>query len=546
MKKYFSLSFVIVLFSLIYFLGKNLNPFDPRMFDYHDDTQPARIEQFAKNITSGIIPPRMGPDLSFGLGFPIFNFYAPTAYWITTKLYLLGIPIPIAIKTSFLFAIVFSFFAMYLFLKRFFSREASMLGSTVYTSSLWFAIEIFVRGNLGEIWFLALFPLSLYILHLQSEKQSKIIFILTVIILSALFTVHNVLSLISLCIVSLYILFLPHKKQLILSLILALALSSYFLIPALFESHLTYASLVAQKTNYRDHFLCVWQIWTAPRWEFGGSGPGCSTDTMPFTLGKMHILLGFIGIVVFLSRFKHEKKQRGLFTLIMLIGIVSLFLTTYQSAFIWNMVSPIFSLFQFPWRFLVFGSFLFAFFCAYLIHTILIPFKRIITLILITIFLFTSSKFFSKPWLYSVNEYNNNLASNKYITQSGAFHMAEYLPKTADYDYWRSVENKTLVIEKPGGFQKIYKENKTSTITIDIHYFPFWQIKVNDKIIIPNKFDLLGRPIIKIEYQDKVTATYKETEIEKLGNLISLGTILFLMSILIYKPIWRKLTPILR
>jgi len=538
--------FLIVCIAVVFFLGKSLNPFDPRMFDFHDDTQPARIEQFTKNITSGIIPPRLGPDLSQGLGFPVFNFYAPFSYWITTGLHLMGIPIPLAIKTSFLLAVILSFVAMYLLLKRFFSTDASLLGGVVYASSLWFAIEIFVRGNLGEIWFLVLFPLSLFILHLHSEKRSKTTFFLAVLILSALFTVHNVLSLISLLVTGLFILLLPPKKQLFLAFIIALALSSYFLIPALIESHLTYASYVAEKTNYHDHFLCAWQIWSAPHWEFGGSGPGCDTDTMPFTLGKFHIVLGLLGIILFFLRFKHEKKHRKLFSFLLFVGVISLFLTMYQSSLIWDILAPVFSLFQFPWRFLVFASFLFAFFSGYLIHTLNIPYKKIVVLALMSILLFTSSKYFSKPWLYSVDEYNINLASSKYISQKGAYHMAEYLPKSADYNYWRSIENKPLAVEKPGGFQKEYTIGPSGVTTIDIHYFPFWQIKINNQVIIPNKFDLLGRPIINGKYQDKILAIYQETLVEKLGNFTSLIAAIFLMSILIYKPIWNKLKALLK
>lgn len=540
------ISFMLVLVAVIFFLGKTLNPFDPRMFDFHDDTQPARVQQFVKNITSGVIPPRVGPDFSQGLGFPVFNFYAPTSYWITASLNLIGIPIPLAVKASFLLAVILSFVAMYLLLKRFFSNEASLLGGVVYASSLWIAIEIFIRGNLGEIWFLVLFPLSLYILHLHSEKKSKHTFFLTVFILSALFTVHNVLSLVSLFLIVLFILLLPHKKQLLLAFVISLTLSSYFLLPGLVESRSTYASYVAEKTNYHDHFLCAWQIWSAPHWEFGGSGPGCDTDTMPFTLGKLHIILGFLGIITFLIRFKYEKNQRKLFLFLLLVGIFSLFLTTYQSSFIWDLLSPVFSLFQFPWRFLVFGSFLFAFFAGYLVHTLPIPYKKIVVTLLIGIFLFNSGKYFSKPWLYSIDEYNNNLASNKFIGQKAAYHMAEYLPKTVNYAFWRSIENKPFKVKKPGGFQKEYIIEHTGFTTVDVHYFPFWQIEINGKNVIPDKFDLLGRPQIYAQNQDRITVFYRETLMEKMGNLITLATLLFLISILIYKPLWNRLKPLLK
>ena len=275
-------------------------------------------------------------------------------------------------------------------------------------------------------------------------------------------------------------------------------------------------------------------------------GPGCYRDTMPFTLGKLHIILGFLGIITFLIRFKDEKKQRKLFLFLLLVGIFSLFLTTYQSSFIWDLLSPVFSLFQFPWRFLVFGSFLFAFFAGYLAHTLPIPYKKIVLTLLIGIFLFNSSKYFSKPWLYSVDEYNNNLASNKFIGQKAAYHMAEYLPKTANYAFWRSIENKPFKVGKLRGVSKEYIIEHTGFTTVDVHYFPFWQIEINGKNVIPDKFDLLGRPQMYAQNQDRITVFYRETLIEKMGNLVTLATLLFLMSILIYKPLWNKLKPLLK
>ncbi|PIY68536.1 hypothetical protein COY90_05405 [Candidatus Roizmanbacteria bacterium CG_4_10_14_0_8_um_filter_39_9] len=538
--------FIICLTAVIFFLGSSLNPFDPRMFDFHDDTQAARIQQFALNIKAGNIFPRVAPDLSFGLGFPVFNFYAPFSYWVTTGIHLIGIPIPIAIKTSFLLAIVSAFIAMYLFLKRFFSEEASLLGGAFYSSSIWFAIEIFVRGNLGEIWFLALFPLTLSVLHLHSEKLSRITFILGVLILSALFTVHNVLSLISLIIIGSYILLLPHKKQLLSMFVLALLLGSYFLIPALLESHLTYASYVAEKTNFHDHFLCLKQIWTAPTWEFGGSGPGCDADTMPFVLGKIHIVLGLLGVSAFLLRFRREKKHRKIYSFIGIIGLVSLFLTLYPSSFIWNLFAPVFSLFQFPWRFLVFGSFFFAFFSGYLFNAIRIPFKKIVAFFFIGIILFTSSKYFSKPWLYSTNEILLNLVSDKYIAQKAAYHMAEYLPKTANYTFWRSFENAPLQTVKSSPFQKEYNGKLGENLTLNIHYFPFWKVEINDKQIIPSRFDQLGRPILSITEPSIVRVTYEQTTTEQLSNNITIITFALLLCILLYKPLWNKLRAILK
>jgi len=43
----------------------------------HDDMQMVRQLQFEKCIKDGQIPCRWTPDLGFGYGYPLFNFYPP-------------------------------------------------------------------------------------------------------------------------------------------------------------------------------------------------------------------------------------------------------------------------------------------------------------------------------------------------------------------------------------------------------------------------------------------------------------------------------------
>ena len=111
--------FLIAFLSITLTLGKILNPLDPRMFNFHDDTQASRIQQMALNIKTGHIPPRLAPTLSYGLGFPVFNFYAPFSYQITTGFHLLGMSVPMALKFSFFLSVILSFVTMFLLLQTF-------------------------------------------------------------------------------------------------------------------------------------------------------------------------------------------------------------------------------------------------------------------------------------------------------------------------------------------------------------------------------------------------------------------------------------------
>jgi hypothetical protein len=555
--------FIAGVIGTIVMLGYLLNPLDARMFTFHDDTQAVRVNQMALSIRQGHFPPRLAPDLSFGLGFPVFNFYAPFSYWPTTLFHLAGIPVPAALKLSFLLSLITAFTAMFLFLRMQFKFASSFLGATAYVTSLWFAVEIFVRGNLAECWFLALFPLALYFLKRNTTDASRLGFLGAAVSLSALLTVHNVLSLIALLPVLAYALILKNRKTNLLALFFAFMLSSYFLVPALLETSHTHAAQVAKLGSYRDHFLCVNQLWSTPNWEYGGSAAGCEKDGMPFTLGKIHIMLGAAGSLLFAAFLAGKKSKKGWHEQVffLTLGVGSMFLTLYPSSFVWDLAKPLFSLFQFPWRFLVFTVFSLSFFAAYLLDELdtRMPRKagKAIALCIAFLLFFTSRKFFSIPWLMSYDEYGRAYVEKPYLNQTAAYHMAEYLPRTADYPFWRSLETKNAkeIPVTPGSpveasvpfrilsnrpFVKEISLDREAELTVNVHYFPYWQIYVNNNKVIPSRFDRLGRPLIRVTQPSIVHILYHETLAEKAGNMVSGLAIVAIAAMLIHKPLWNK------
>ncbi|HSA83405.1 MAG TPA: hypothetical protein VLF20_00780, partial [Patescibacteria group bacterium] len=56
--------------------------FLPGFFPMHDDTQVARVFEMHKALIDGQFPVRWVADLGYHYGYPIFNFYAPLAYYI--------------------------------------------------------------------------------------------------------------------------------------------------------------------------------------------------------------------------------------------------------------------------------------------------------------------------------------------------------------------------------------------------------------------------------------------------------------------------------
>lgn len=543
---------VIVFIAFILLIGRNLWPFSQQMFDFHDMSQPARIAEFTFNLTNIKIPPRIAPHWSYNLSFPVFNFYAPFAYWVTSIINIFGFNVTDSLKLSFLLALAGSSLTMFLFLNLLFGTLPALIGGILYASSPYMATEIFVRGNIGEMWFMMLFPLSLYLLYRNSREKNRFLFFTTVIVLSFIFTVHNIFSFIILPILMVLVLFLPETRKNILIIIYSLLLASYFLIPVILEMHLTYAQKIAELTNYHDHFLCLPQTWYSP-WGYGGSVKGCTADGMSFMVGKIQIILGLAGLLFLIINFIWRIKNfhhKNIILFITFLSLISTFLTIYESQFVWNLLSQFLKLFQFPWRLLIFTVFGLSFLGSYFWSQFRFINNKVTSFVLISLIFLNTFKFFTKPQI-PLGEYNSRFLSNNFINNEVAYLIPEYLPTTVDYDYWKNLDktkqkintspiiktldNKLALTSKISEYRYDIV-TQSGNFLFNIHYFPYWKIYINGKLFVPTNFDALGRPVISQEVgQKNITLYFTQTSIEKMADFISLFG-LFMVIVFLYHP----------
>ncbi len=527
------------------------------------------MKEFAFSLKNLQIPPRLAPHFSFGMGFPVFNFYAPFSYWVGGLLNVIGVPIVAAAKTSFFLVILAMFVFMYLYISTLFSFEAGLVAATVYTSSIWIATEIFARGNIGELWFIAFLPLSLYFLEKNGKSKSPLTFVATVVTVSFALTSHNVLSIIGFLLFILYSFAIKGYKKNLLAIFTALLLSAYFFLPLGLESSLTFAKAQAEKTPYADHFLCPLQLWSSPTWELGGSGIGCN-DGMSFKLGKIQLVLGVFGFLAWIFSVLFHKRRfpkgNAKYIIVSFFGIMSLFMMFDISTFLWKIFSFVLAAFQFPWRFNSFFLFFIAFFAGYLVNAIKNRIIRIVvqplTLLLVIMMLSSSRPYFRHPWRVTYNEYYSKYVSDEYIYKSIAYAIPEYLPRTANYQKWMNYKTPQKLMTKPGDYSPFLGSTKSlsikknlpyekeavsladQTITINTLYFPFWQITVNGKILVPKSFDSLGRPILSVTKSSTIRVIYKETITETIGNYITILTIVGLGVVAFNRKLWNRLNNI--
>src|SRR6266571_3739128 len=91
--KFFSISLLLI---LSYWSIKPF--FESGFFPIHDDTQVARVFEMNKSLGDGMFPVRWVSDLGYGYGYPIFNFYAPLAYYVGGIANLVGFDVFFATK----------------------------------------------------------------------------------------------------------------------------------------------------------------------------------------------------------------------------------------------------------------------------------------------------------------------------------------------------------------------------------------------------------------------------------------------------------------
>lgn len=552
--------FSLVIFIIIFYLGKRLLPSNI-VFDYHDSTQPARVKEFTSSLLKGRVPPRIAANFSFNLGYPVFNYYAPTAYWISSVIHLLGFDPINSVKISFLLATVIAFVGMYLLGNKLIGYPAGLIAGSLLASSPWMASQIFIRGDLAEIWFIALFPLTLYLLKLNSNKKSdRFIFLITVVITSLTLTSHNLLSLIGSGFLAIYI-FVVGKNLFrnYLAFFMSFLLAGYFFLPALTELKFTHAVDIASGSSPYSSFLCLKQLWSGA-WGYGGSVGGCENDGMAFMVGKLMIVMASLGVFWAILNYK-KLKGRIIFIFFLTLSVFSIFMTLSQSSFIWKLTDPYSKIFQFSWRFLDFVIIFLSLLAGYLVINNKNVLVKAGLVILVTVNIFYNTKFFTK-FPMSLVKLKQDILTQDYLTTSVVYYVPEYLPTTVSYNDWLEYQPKKTPYKideyvgkgpvvskeflpvntvKDTFYEKEAKTLLKGTYLINIHYLPYWKISINNNEFIPKKFDSLGRPIIRLDAPSTIKIKYRQTPVEIGGNVITVLTLTALLLILIDKNIWKKM-----
>ncbi len=331
-----------------------------------------RLQELSNLIRGGEFYPRWAPNFYHGYGYPIFNYYAPLAYYLALPLELLPRVDPVlASKTVLVAGMLLAGLGIYGFTRDNWGRGAGYVAAALYVYSPYLQyIDPHIRGVFPEALSFGVFLLALWALDRLRQRPGAGSWLSSIFLVAAVILSHNLMGLFFFGVLAAWIgwqvilAFWTGRRprpdgvspgpgswstagRLAAALLLGLGLAAFFWLPVFLERNaVTLNTLIGSGGNYdfRTHFLSLGELLSpsvSPDW-------GATQSLFLFNLGVVQWLGGMLGLIM-LAVGRVRQREQLLFFAVSAIGVI--FLITPASQPIWEAL-PFLPYFQFPWRLL--------------------------------------------------------------------------------------------------------------------------------------------------------------------------------------------------
>lgn len=512
--------------------------FKKGLYQSHDgEAHVARFGAYVKAFKDGQLPPRWAGDLNYRYGTPLFIFYYPLPGWIASGLHALGFSLVDSFKILIGSVFVLAPLPFFLWSSRFLQKKAALVASLLYGFAPYHFLDLYVRGDVGELLSFVFIPLVFFAIDRYIEKKSLVHFLIGGSSYSLLILSHNVISLIFSPIFLAYILLkkerLEKKQGSMMILLTGLLLSAFFWIPALLETRYTNSKLFIGDM-YKDNFLSVSQL-VFPSWGFGPdvTKPGGLSPH----IGVLHGILSVVSLITF---FTHRKLRNKLYGFWIGIFFISIIMTLPVSQFVWELL-PLINVFQFPWRFVALTSFASACLAGYALGSL--NQKRIFYLSLVLLLILSSFYVRVKGYDYQANSYYESYqGTTDYHSAATTMWTAGNpgTPPKATVEVIGGAAKVEHMMRKSNLHSFVIDAASESKILDNTIYFPGWRV-------------LVGKQKTPIEFQDpqhrglitftvpkgkhKISVVFGESPIRFLSHMVSIVTLFGGIGIMLIKKI---------
>lgn len=121
-----------------------------------------RLVEFDRVLRDGVLLPRWAPDLYYGYGYPLFNYYAPLIYYVGEAFHLLGAGFQVATKLQVALGVALSAATAYLLGRRFLHSWPAALAAVLYVYAPYHLFDVYLAGELAQAFAWAWPPLALW------------------------------------------------------------------------------------------------------------------------------------------------------------------------------------------------------------------------------------------------------------------------------------------------------------------------------------------------------------------------------------------------
>ena len=353
----------------------------PRSFD--GGLHLLRFALLERHIQAGNLLPRWAPELLLGYGYPLFNFYAPSAYYLAVALYWGGLSHHAAFVAAFAVAVLAAGVGMYILARSLFGphgRWAALVAAVAYLYAPYLLTNIYNRGALSEALAQALLPWIFWSTRslMRSPQPSRYVAPLAAT-LGALAVTHNITLLFVPVVLLAYLALLwPRRGHAragawaILALGLAMGWSAFFWLPLLLErGTLAYTAYDIAKQVWLPRSMWDWSNFLDRGWIYTHS------SARPIRLGLVQLLLAVAGFALTRRR-SHEQ---------LFFALLSLATAAFMGRWalpIWQSVDVL-AVAQFAWRLLSILSLCLALGAGYLVLAWPRGWGRVVVALILTV-----------------------------------------------------------------------------------------------------------------------------------------------------------------
>jgi len=557
----------LLVLTLALLAGRGL--LSPGFYPAHDNPLNLhRLHQMDRCVADHQLPCRWTPDMGFGYGLPLFNFYPPLPTYLGECFRLLGLSHVDAVKLCMLLSLLTAAVGMFALAREFLGVRGAIVAAALYTWSPYLAVDIFVRGALAEAWGLALLPFAFWtsyrIIEARSGAQHWALGA-ALTWFALLMSHHLVIAMVAPFYAAWCLLFLWHFARgprdhrrfnlfaLVLAHVAAAALAAHFLLPSLLERDTIHFDTVVSRyswNRYANNFISVSQALFGTR-PWGYAGFQAPKNGMSPFVGLLHWGLATAAAAYLLRhrlarRPTHWRSETTRAVgLLAATGWLATAMAIPASRPIWDAVPPLATL-QFPWRYLGIAAFGFSFACGFSVHA-LEPranlSRALAAAAVIVAVTFGWTYFRPSQMLTGFDEARVSRARIARM-RHGAF---DFLPRSVDLERFptpapepdpspaRVVEGDSAVLSdlargsdwirfsvevSPGPGAR----SRGALVRINTYRFPEWKVSIDgDLAALADYDDPLGRIHIRIPPgSHRVHARLEDTRLRRWSNRISI------------------------